>query len=722
MPQLNYTFCHICTQLCGLAITVGDNGKIEKVRPDKDNPYSWRDFCIKGATCHEILDHPRRIRTPLKRQGDRYVEATYEEAIADVASRLKMIVERCGPDAVGSYAGNPAASLFGSILFQDLLMTGIGSHNRFWVGSVDTNTVHVVCDEMYGSEWAVQQTDIDDCRFMIFIGADPAISGMNWLDQFPDGWKRALAAKEKGAQLVVIDPRRSDSAAKATQHIAPLPETDWALLLGMIKVIFENGLENKDHCARANGTDSLRQIAGACELSDLSRRCDVPVETIVNLAKGFAASETGMVVSRTGPGLGGNGTLSFWLSQCLNIITGRLDSPGGLYYMPGLLDLMRDAGTIFPTKKIPSRVRELDSVAGYHHLAELSDEIMTPGRGQIKALIINGGNPVVSGPDGDALDEALKQLDLLVCVDLFQRESHRHADWLIPGVHFLEREELNPLVQSLHNSLFVQASRQVVQKPSTIRYEWEFFRDVGLAMNLPLAGKRWLNPLIRLSRGLGRIMGNPYYSFSPRFVAWDLVRKHGSVPWKDIMTAPHGIALEREKFGNFWKNIHTSDGKANLCPERFLAALQQKLQEPIERSEIYPLQLISRRRKEIMNSWLVETSGQRLQTVTGCLIEVNSEDCAALGLTNGEEAQVVSATGRVTGRVQMSNKIRPGVAVMGHGWGSRLYSPKDNEEPIVAGVNRNRLVSNTDLDPFSGVPRLNGTPINIVPVKDSQKE
>lgn len=717
MSQQKYTFCTICGQLCGIAVTLGDNGKIEKIRPDKDNPYSWRDFCIKGATSHELLDHPRRIRTPLKRQGDRYVETTYEEAIADVASRLKSIMGRFGLEAVGSYIGNPGAFLFGSALFQDLLMMAIGSHNRFWPGSVDTNAAHVVFNEMYGSEWVALQTDIEACRFMIFVGTNPSISGMNWLEQFPNGWKMALDAKEKGAHLVVIDPRKSESAAHATQHIAPLPETDWALLLGMIKVIFDDGLENMDYCTRVNGTDRLRRIAGESDLSDLSRRCDVSVKTVRSLAKGFAASETGMVVSRTGPGLGANGTLSLWLSQALNIITGRLDCPGGLYYMPGLLDLMKDADRMIPPNKTPSRVRGLNTVAGYHHIAELPDEIITPGQGQIKALIINGGNPVVSGPNGDALDSALKQLDLLICVDLMQRESHRHADWLIPGVHFLEREELNPFVQSLHNRLFVQTSRQVVSKPATIRYEWEFFRDVGLAMNVPLSGKTWLNPLIRLSRYLGRIKGDPYYSFSPRFVAWSVVRKAGSVPWKAIMNAPHGIALEREKFGHFWKNIRTADGKANLCPEPFFAALQKNLIGPIERKnrDIYPLQLIGRRRKQMMNSWLVETTGQRLGTKTCDVVEVNPEDGISLGLTDGEEVHVVSATGRVNGRVHISHEIRPGVAVMDHGWGSRLYSPHDNAEPIVVGVDWNRLVSNTDLDPFSGVPRLNGTPITIAP-------
>ena len=718
MPETNYTFCHICMQLCGLAVTVGDDGKVQNIRPDKDNPYSWKDFCLKGATCHELAEHPRRIRTPLKRQGERYVEATYEDAIADISSRLRIIIDQYGPNAVGSYIGNPAASLFGSLLFQDMLMTAIGSHNRFWVGSVDSNSANVVQKEMYGSEWAVLQTDIDACQFMIFIGTNPRISGMNWLDQCPNGWKQALKAKERGAHLVFIDPRRTESAAHATQHIAPLPETDWALLLGMIKVVFESGLENKVQCARANGLELLQRIAEDAVLSDLSRRCDVPVEIMETLARGFAISPTGFVTSRTGPGIGINATLTLWLTHCLNVITGRLDAPGGLFYMPGLLNLMKDADRLFVPSQIPSRIRGLKPVGGQHHLAELPDEITTPGKGQIRALIINGGNPVNSGPDGQALDKALQQLDLLVCVDLVQRESHRHAHWLVPGVHFLEREEVNPLMHSLHNTLFVQAGRQVIARPDTVRYEWEFFRDLALALNVPLAGKHFLNPLIKFSRTLGRLKGDPYFSFSPRFIAWTLMRKHSSIAWKDIMNAPHGLLVGGETFGNFWKNIRTVDGKIALCPEPFAALLQEKLRTPIQRVDraTYPLQLIGRRRREMINSWSVETTARKLGNEPGSTVEVNPGDAQTLGLSNGQEAFVESATDRIKARVKLSDQIRPGVAVMEHGWGSGLYAPHDNGDFVVVGVNRNLLVSNIELDPFAGVPRLNGTPVRLVPI------
>ena len=715
MSREDFSFCHLCTQSCGLAITIGENGKIEKIRPDQDNPYSWRDFCVKGASSHELLDHPRRIRMPMKRVGDRYVEATYEEAVEDIASRLQAIIDRHGPQSVASYVGNPSGFLFGSILFVDLLMKAIGSHNRFFVGSIDENAAHVVLYEMFGSLWAILQPDIDDCRFFIFVGANPAVSGMNWLDQSPHGWRRVLDAKSKGAQVVFIDPRKSESAMQSTQHIAPLPGSDWALLLGMIKVIFEEGLENKESCAASNGVESLHRITVGCDLGELSRRCDVPVGVIRNLATSFAESATGVVISRTGIGLNGNGTISIWLSHCLNVITGRLDYPGGLYYMPGVLNPMRDIDALFKPSHVPSRLRGLPPIVGYRHLAELPDEIFTPGDGQIKSLIMCCGNPVVTGPDGAELDWALEKLDLLVCIDMFQRESHRHAHWLIPGAHFLERREVNPLLSSFRSKLSVQQSAKVVDMPAGMRYEWEFLRDLALAMDLPLAGKRWLNPLIRLSRRLGRMKKDPYFSFSPQLLARLIVAKGKAIPWKTIISSPHGVVLDREKFGNFWKYIRTPDKKVNLCPVSFATVLSEMLKQPVEREDkaAYPFQLTGRRYKQIMNSWLIETSGKSVDPANGDRIEMNPADCAAMGLKDGESVQLKSATGSIRGIIKVSDEVRPGVVVMGYCWGSRLFSPLDGAEPERIGVSCNQLVSNTDLDPLSWVPRLNGTPVAV---------
>lgn len=715
-----HTVCGICEQGCGLTVTT-DNNRVLKVEPDKDNPYSWRDYCIKGAKSHLSLRHPDRITTPMKRVGDRYVAASYDEAIADIATRFNRLIDEHGPNAIGSYTGNPNGFNFGSALFHTMLLDAIGTESRFWVGSVDQNALHVASDAMYGNAWVSLQADIDHCDYFLLIGTNPQISTMCWIGYSPDGWKRVLARKAAGAELVVVDPRRTECAAKASRHIAPLPESDWALVLAMIKLILENGWRNPQHADLLEGLDTVRAIAATADLNQLSACCDVPLSEIETLARDFARAPSAMAIARTGVSQGRNGVLALWLVQVLNYITGRVETEGGLYYVSGVLDLLDVGDTLFPHSDAISRVRGNKNVAGAHSLAELPEEITTPGPGQIRALIINSGNPVVSGPDGNKLDAALAQLDCLVVIDQFQRESHRHADWLIPGDHFLERTEINPLIQALSPSPRAQLSRAAVSPPTGMRYEWEFLRDLTLAMNKPLIpGKRWLNPLIAASTRLAAWSGKPQLTLNPMLMARMLIRDNPQLRWRDIVEAPHGIGdpAQRPEFGRLFGKLREQNRRVDLAPATFVDVLQQRLTESTARDPSQPFQLISRRRMKMMNSWSIETSmdGMHSREMTGSTVEINRQQGETLHLFDGQKVTLRSASGSIEAQLKLSDEVRSGVAVMEHGWGYRTFNPGRGSSRHHGGVNRNLLVSNADVDPLSRVPRLNGTPVSIEPV------
>ncbi|MFA5938920.1 MAG: molybdopterin-dependent oxidoreductase [Sinimarinibacterium sp.] len=712
-----YTFCHICEQICGLAVTT-EHGKVTRIDPDRDHGFNWRDYCVKGATAHLALDHPSRIRMPMKRVGDRYVETTYEEAIAEIGERLKGIIERHGPEAVAGYLGNPSSFNFGASVFYSLFMDAVGSHNRFWVGSIDQNAAHVVMEAMYGNPWIALQPDIDRCKCIMLIGTNPAVSGMNWLGRVADGWKRILRAVQDGADLIVVDPRRTESAARATTHIDVQPDTDWAFLLGLIKVIFDNSWCNEERYPQLSGVERIRALVGEVSLDDLATRCDVPRARIEAVAQSFALAPSAMAIARTGPAQGRNGTLAIWLAAVLNLVTNRVESPGGLYYPMGVLDILSVGDRMFPPSKAISRVRQLRAVAGAHALSELPDEINTPGPGQVRALMIVGGNPVMSGPAGQELDVALQKLDLLISIDLFQRESHRNADWLIPALHFLEREDVHPLLHALNPRPFVQMARQVVPPPPGMRPEWEFLRDLALTLDRPLLlGKSWLNSVIKASRMLARVTGNPNHAFSPRWIERALVMAGKKFKWKDIARAKHGVAAADApiEFGVLFRKLATADGRVDIAPEAFTALLRQRLADLlVDASDPqYPLKLISRRRMHMMNSWLFETSVPRMRAPTGSIVELNADDCRDLGIADGAQVAVESATSSVFALARVSTSVRRGVAVMDHGWGGRTFDPKAGTFQANGGVNRNQLVSNKDLDPLSGVPRLNGTPIRV---------
>lgn len=715
----SYTVCGICEQGCGLKVTTEDQ-RVTKVEPDKDNPYSWQDFCIKAAKSHLALNHPQRITQPMKRVGDRYVAASYDEAIAAIATGLNTIIDRHGAHAVASYVGNPNGFNFGSALFHTMLLDAIGTESRYWVGSIDQNALHVVSDELYGNPWVSLQADIDHCDHFLLIGTNPQISTMCWIGYSPNGWKRVLARKAEGAEVVVVDPRRTESAAKASQHIQPLPESDWALLLGMIKVIVDEGL-GAPRSQHLEGLESVLAIAANADLDDLAQRCDLPTERIVALAQDFARAPRAMAIARTGVSVGRHGVLALWLTQVLNYLTDRVESEGGVYYVSGILDLIAAGDTLFPHSEARSRLRGHKNVAGALSLAELADEITTPGDGQVRALIINSGNPVVSGPEGHKLDAALAELDLLVVIDQFQRESHRHADWLIPGDHFLERSDINPLIQSLSPSPRAQLARAAVPLPATMRYEWEFLRDLTLAMDKPLLdGKKWLNPLVKASIWLAKVTGKTQLALSPNLLSRLLIRSGGRFSWSEIRRARHGLGKvdDRPEFGTLFEKLSQQGRKVALAPDSFVDSLQQILDTPPTKNPDFPLQLISRRRLKMMNSWSVETSMTAMseREKTGDRIEINHEDGTRLGLHEGQRVTVTSAVAELQAVAHLSRDVRPGVAVMEHGWGHRTFDPSTGQGRYNGGVNRNVLVSNRDLDPLSRVPRLNGTDINVTPV------
>jgi formate dehydrogenase len=239
-----HTFCRYCLASCGVDVTVEGN-RVVKISPDKQNPHTWHDFCAKGRTAAQLVEHPRRIVNPMRRVGDSYVETTWDEAIADIAARMTAAIDAGGPDAVGVYYGNPAGFSSSNIVFMNGWRDAIGTRSRYFVGSIDQNAMHVVAEAMYGSILMAPVSDIDNCDYFLLVGTNPAVSAWNWLETVPGGWRRALARQARCARIAVVDPVRTESAEKADVHLAVRPAQDWALLLAMVKVILDDGLEHR---------------------------------------------------------------------------------------------------------------------------------------------------------------------------------------------------------------------------------------------------------------------------------------------------------------------------------------------------------------------------------------------------------------------------------------------------------------------------------------------
>jgi len=534
----------------------------------------------------------------------------------------------------------------------------------------------------------------------------------------PGGWKRTLDRQRRGAKIVVVDPLRTETAETADLHLAVRPGQDWALLLSMVKVILDEGLEHVEDCRDlATGVDDLRDVVAEADLDNLAARCDLSRSVIEQVARDFAAAPRAMIVTRTGVSLHVTGTIGEWLGHVLNVITGRMDRPGGRRFEPGYIDALKLSGMATPPAH-KSRLRGRDLVAGAHALAELPDEIMTPGPGQIRAMVINCGNPVVSGPHGARLDEALAQLDLLVAIDLVQRESHRHAHWLLPAAHWLERDDLMALTSNLHDQPYVQYGRRAVDPPRGVREEWRVFVDLAIAMRKPLFGAKGLNGFIRATRLLARTLRRPDLEFTPLWLNRVLVatsRKVNGrkVKWRELMTNPHGLVLGPREFGHFRAALRTDDKKVHAAPPEFLARARELLAEPAPHApDGYPFLLANRRNRHSMNSWLNELpglhpSGKRNEAV------LNGEDAAELGIADGDAVRVFSAVGAIELAASLSDRPRRGVVIVDHGWGSRIFDPRGGGAAECYGANRNLLIDNRSVDPLSQTSPLSSSYVGV---------
>lgn len=712
-----YTFCRYCLASCGVEVTVEGN-RVRKISADRQNPHSWQDFCAKGRNAAQLVEHPRRILAPMRRVGDGYVASTWEEAISDIAARMTELIEADGPDTVGSYYGNPAGYSSSNLIFMNGWLDAVGTHNRYAVGSVDQNALHVVAEAMYGSSIMVPVSDIDNCDYFLLIGANPAVSAWNWVESAPGGWKRALDRQKRGAKIVVVDPLRTESADKADVHVAVRPGQDWALLLAMVKVILDERREHADDCATLTvGMPTLRQLITDANLDDLARRCGVERDQIVSVAREFATAHSAMAVTRTGISLHLSGTVGEWLGQVLNVITGRMDRPGGRRFEPGYFDALKMAG-LAKTPDHRSRVAGRAMVAGAHALSELPAEITAPGRGRIRALVINSGNPVVSGPNGAALDDALARLDLLVAIDFVQRESHRHAHWLLPAVHWLERDDLLALTSNLHDEPYVQYGVRAVEPPREAREEWRIFVDLALAMNVPLFGAKGLNGFIRATRQLARVARRPTLAFSPEWInrlilAMSRKVNDHKLKWRDLRDHPHGLVLGPREYGHFASALRTPDKRIHVAPEELVGRARQLLAAPAPAAPAdFPFQIGNRRHRHSMNSFLNDLPGLH-PGGKGSVVLIHPADAAELDISDGDVVSVYSTVGQVEVEARLSDRPRRGLIVMDHGWGSRVFDPRGTAAPQSFGVNRNLLVDGEPMDPLSQTPALSSAYVGI---------
>ena len=697
--------CTLCEASCGIVVTV-DDGRVADIRGDKDDPHSHGFLCPKARALGDIHDDPDRLRRPIVRTADGWVEVTWEEAFDLVGRRLREVRRAHGRDAVAVYQGNPGAHNFGLLTMGQLLFRGLRTRSLFSASSLDQLPQMVASYLMLGHQWMLPVPDIDRTDLFICVGANPAVSNGSLMSA-PNIKGRMKAVRDRGGRVVMIDPRRTESAALADEHIAIRPGADALLLLSMMQVIFD---ENLARITRpAVGVDELRGVASGFAPEVTAEATGIDPDVVRRLARSLATTERAVLYGRVGLSTQEFGGLCGWLLLALNALTGHLDEIGGAMFTTPAVAILRITAALGARgsyAKRRSRVRGLPEVGGEFPTAVLAEEIDTPGEGQIRALITSAGNPVLSSPNGARLERALPKLDFMVAIDWYVNETTRFADVILPPTAHLERSHYDMLFLSfaVHNS--AKYSPAVFDRAPDQRHDWEICVEVlTRTVRVPIVSALARRLLLR---------SGPEGTLALALATGPHGLLRGGLSLRRLRRSPHGVDLGPLE-PRLPRLLRTRGKKVQLAPQPFLddlARLRTRLDEWSAKPD--GLVLIGRRHLRGNNSWmhnspsLMEGKGHPT-----CTLLMHPRDASALQLHDAQVATIVSTTGSVEAPVEISDEIKPGVVSLPHGWGHHREGARLRVAGRHAGVSMNDVTDEQFLDTLTGTAAFSGIPVTI---------
>ena len=415
MPSTSFGTCPLCEAICGIAVEHEDN-KILRIRGDAEDPFSRGYICPKGVALQDIQHDPDRLQKPLRRApgSTSFTEVTWAEALDETGDKIGEIQERYGRDAVGVYIGNPTGHSYSAVLYGILMNLVLDTKRVFSANSVDALPRLLTSLHLFGSQTLIPIPDIDRTDFLLILGANPAVSNGSVMTA-PDAGKRVKAVRARGGKVIVVDPRRTETADLADEHIFLRPASDAFLLLGLLNTLFTEQLASPGKLeAFADGIVALRSLSAPFPPERVAPITGVPAETIRALARGFAKARSAVCYGRMGTCTQEFGALTTWLIDALNIVTGNLDRPGGAMFTTPAFDLVATAAALGQSGTFgrwKSRVSGLPEFNGELPSATLAEEIETPGEGQVRALITHAGNPVLSLANGTRLEASLRAFE-----------------------------------------------------------------------------------------------------------------------------------------------------------------------------------------------------------------------------------------------------------------------------------------------------------------------
>jgi anaerobic selenocysteine-containing dehydrogenase len=715
--RVHYRTCNLCEAMCGIEIkTEGD--EIVSILGDRADTFSRGHICPKAVALKDIHTDSDRLKHPVRRTDNGWERIGWDEAFNEVAAKIKSIQERYGSNAVAIYNGNPTVHNYGSMLFGPLFLRALKTKNRFSATSVDQLPHHFASFFMFGHQLLLPIPDIERTDLFLVLGGNPVVSNGSLMTA-PDVANRLKEIRKRGGRVIVVDPRRTETAEIADEHLFILPGTDVFLLLAILHTIFAENLAHPGKLEHfTDGFESIKSIAVNFSPEQVEPVTGIKADRIRKLARDFAGAEKAVCYGRIGVSTQQFGAANQWLINVLNIITGNLDRPGGAMFtrpafdIVGLTALMGQKGHYGKWK---SRVRNLPEFGGELPVAALAEEILTEGDGQIRALVTSAGNPVLSTPNGRQLDRAMEKLEFMVSIDFYINETTRHAHIILPPTSSLEHENYDLIFHVLAIRNTAKFSPALFKPEPDTRHDWEIFLELMLRLE---GGKLGGKELARVKRWLLRRVG-------PEIVLdWGL--RFGPYGVK-LGHSPHRLSLRKLKQEvsgidlcpmepSLPERLFTKSKRIDLAPEVLMKDVE-RIQErfsalAMQQKGGFDLLLIGRRQLRSNNSWM-HNYERLVKGKDRCTLLMHPEDAVRRGIQSGQNVRVSSRVGSVEAKVEVTETLMQGVVSLPHGWGHNRSGIKIETAQKFAGVSINDLTDDAALDALSGNAALCGTPVSV---------
>ena len=690
------TFCSICSAFCGFEAEV-ENDRVIAMVPDKDHPMSRGFSCSKGRHYHHMLNSPNRVTRCRKRVDGDWHAQDKGQALDEIAARLRKLIDAHGPESVAVFCGNGVTFKALTMPSVHAFMQGLGSHQIYTSLTID-QPAKIVSVGRHGV-WAAGGHSFESARVLMLIGNNVLVSGLHGPGSIP-GWQPGALkqARKRGLKLIVVDPRLTETAQQADLHLPVKPGTDAALLSGMIRHILDQDLHDAAFCADfTEGLEALEQEVAAFDLATTATITGLQPELIREAAEMFARQGRGSVSSATGPDMAPHGNLTEHLISSLNSLCGRHNRAGERVAGSLLTPDFPPIAAVVPRELMPETLNPAANtrrsrVRGAHQLfremptATLAEEILTPGQGQIKALLVIGGNPELSVPDRAQIHAALQELELCVCIDGRLTETADMADYFLPASYGLEKTDMTVFNDIFWGAPYHQVSQPVVPPPGEATDEYLYLaalaQRLGVTMSYPGGAIDTADPP------------------SPMDLL-DLVFPAGStrVSPRDIAAHPRGQVFESFAELEVIPALEGMHERLRFMPEGVaeeFAQLRASLDSADDEGDYL---LICRRNPHVYNSMCHEFP----QAPDDNALFAHPDDMAAAGLASGQRVRVCSAHGEIDATLQQDATLRPGVVAISHGFGG-----KSGGTPVNA-----LLSSNESTDRYTHIPRMSAVPVSL---------